>query len=98
MYLLILTLIFALLIAIFAIQNAIPVTIQFFWITTQVPLVLIILGSVLAGALIVFLIASYRQFRPKGKDKPIKFNEEKGETAGKNSACGNSDSGPSNNK
>lgn len=96
MYLLILTLIFALLIAIFAIQNAVPVTIEFFWITTQVPLVLIILGSVLAGALIVFLIASYRQFRPKRK--PISLNEEKGDNASRTSACGSTDSEPLNNK
>ncbi|WP_425802716.1 lipopolysaccharide assembly LapA domain-containing protein [Desulfitobacterium sp. Sab5] len=98
MYLLILTLIFALLIAIFAIQNAIPVTIQFFWITTQVPLVLIILGSVLAGALIVFLIASYRQFRPKGKDNFTKLYKETDKTDSQNSNSENSDSGPSNNK
>lgn len=98
MYLLILTLIFALLIAIFAIQNAVPVTIQFFWITTQVPLVLIILGSVLAGALIVFLIASYRQFRPKRKDNVTKLYKEKDKTDSQNSNSENSDSGPSNNK
>ncbi|HVJ49688.1 LapA family protein [Desulfitobacterium sp.] len=71
MYLLILTLAFALLIAIFAIQNAAPVAINLFWITTQVPLVLVIIGSVLAGALIVFLIALWRQFRPKKKNKAI---------------------------
>ena len=88
MYLLILTLTFALLVAVFAIQNAALVTVKFFWITTQVPLVLIILGSALAGALIVFLIATYRQFRPKRKNKenPIKINEEKVKTVSENSA------------
>lgn len=80
MLLLILTLFFALLIAIFAIQNAALVNINLFWITTQVPLVLVILGSVLAGALIVFLIAMWSKFRPKKKDKTLQtkpVNEEK---------------------
>lgn len=88
MYLLILTLTFALLVAIFAIQNAAIVTIKFFWITTQVPLALIIFGSVLAGALIVFLIAIYRQFRPKRKSKEnqISLNEKKVKTDSENSA------------
>lgn len=63
MFLLILTLCFALLVAIFAIQNAVPVVIHLFWMTTQVPLVLVILGSVFAGAIIVFLIAIWREFR-----------------------------------
>lgn len=67
MFLLILTLLFALLVAIFAVQNAAPVSINLFWITTQVPLVLVILGSVLAGAVIVVLIAMWRKIRPKKK-------------------------------
>ena len=73
MTLLILTLIFALLVAIFAIQNAAPVAINLFWITTEVPLVLVILGSALAGAIIVFLIAVWREFRLKRKiiAKPV---------------------------
>lgn len=71
MFLLILTLLFALLVAIFAIQNAAPVVINLFWVTTQVPLVLVILGSVLAGALIVVLIAMWRKIRPQKKDKTI---------------------------
>lgn len=75
MFLLILTLLFALLIAIFAVQNAAPVAINLFWITTQAPLVLIILGSVLAGALIVFLIALWRQIRPQKKDKVTPMNK-----------------------
>lgn len=71
MLLLILTLFFALLISIFAIQNAAPVAIKLFWISTQVPLVLVILGSVLAGALIVVLIVMWSKIHPKKKNKTI---------------------------
>lgn len=65
MILLIFTLLVALLVAIFAVQNAAPVAINLFWTVTEVPLVLVILGSVLAGAMIVFLIAIWREFRIK---------------------------------
>lgn len=67
MTLIILTLIFALLVAVFAIQNASLVAIRLFWVVTEVPLVLVILGSAVAGALIVFLIAVWREFRLKRK-------------------------------
>ncbi|AFM42296.1 Protein of unknown function (DUF1049) [Desulfosporosinus acidiphilus SJ4] len=67
MIILILTLVFALLVAIFAVQNADSVIIQFFWVTEKVPLVLVILASALAGALIVFLLAIWREFRYKRK-------------------------------
>lgn len=69
MIFLIFTLIVALLVAIFAVQNADPVAINLLWYVAEVPLVLVILGSVLAGALIVFLIAIYREFRIKGQAK-----------------------------
>jgi len=69
MILLIFTLLVALLVAIFAVQNAAPVAINLFWIVAEVPLVLVILGSVLSGAIIVFLIAIWREFRIKRKVK-----------------------------
>ena len=69
MTLIILTLVFALFIAIFAIQNASLVAIKLLWIVTEVPLVLIILGSAFAGALVVFLIALWREFRLKRKNR-----------------------------
>lgn len=69
MILLIFTLLVALFVAIFAVQNAAPVAINLFWIVAEVPLVLVILGSVLAGAIIVFLIAIWREFRLKRKVK-----------------------------
>lgn len=83
MILLIITLVFALLVAIFAIQNAAPVAIQLLWTVAEVPLVLVILGSVFAGALIVFLIALRREYTLKRKkanppltEQPKKLNEE----------------------
>jgi len=67
MILLIFTLIVSLLVAIFAVQNATLVTINFFWYEAEVPLVLVILGSALAGALIVCFVAIWREFRIRGK-------------------------------
>lgn len=69
MFILILGLLFALLVAVFAIQNAGLVIIQFLWIETQVPLVLVILGSAFAGALVTLLLALWREFRKKRKIK-----------------------------
>ena len=69
MIFLIFTLIVALLVALFAVQNAAPVAINLLWYVAEVPLVLVILGSALAGALIVFFIAIWREFRLKGNVK-----------------------------
>lgn len=63
MFVLILSLICSLLIAIFAVQNAGLVTIQLFWVTKDVPLVLVILGSTFAGALVTLLLAIWRELR-----------------------------------
>ncbi|SDG98456.1 LapA family protein [Desulfosporosinus hippei] len=69
MVVLILSLICSLLIAVFAIQNAGLVTIQLFWVTRDVPLVLVILGSTFAGALVMLLLAIWRELRLKLKSK-----------------------------
>lgn len=69
MFVLILSLICSILIAIFAVQNASLVTIQLLWITKEVPLVLIILGSTFAGAIIMLLLAIWRELRLKLKLK-----------------------------
>ncbi|MHB1406928.1 MAG: LapA family protein [Desulfitobacteriaceae bacterium] len=72
MYILMLSLIFALLVAIFAVQNAAPVPINIFWAVKEVPLVLVIFASAVAGALIVFLLALGREFKRRkavGKEK-----------------------------
>jgi len=73
-FVLILALVFALIVAVFALQNADPVAVRILWMVTEVPLVLIIFGSVLAGAAIVFLLALrreyvYRRKQPKPEDK-----------------------------
>ncbi|MCO5386372.1 LapA family protein [Desulfosporosinus sp.] len=65
MLVLILSLICSLLIAVFAVQNANLVTIQLLWVTKDVPLVLVILGSAFAGALIMLLLAIWRELRLK---------------------------------
>ncbi|AFQ44027.1 LapA family protein [Desulfosporosinus meridiei] len=69
MFVLILSLICSLLIAVFAIQNAGLVTIQLFWVTRDVPLVLVILGSTFAGALVMLLLAIWRELRLKLRSK-----------------------------
>ncbi len=68
-------LIFALLVAIFAIQNTNPVDIKFLTFKLQeISLVLVILGSALIGAVVVFFlgavkqISSYRQIRELKKE------------------------------
>jgi len=74
MVLLIASMVFAIVVAIFAIQNSYSVSISFFWLKTQIPLVLVILGSAFAGALIVFLIALWREFNLRKQNK-AKFRE-----------------------
>jgi len=80
MVVLILSLICSLLIALFAVQNANMVTIQFLWITKEVPLVIVILGSTCAGALIMLLLAIWRElrlkFKPKQHQKDIGLNND----------------------
>ncbi len=62
--------IFAILIAIFAVQNAGPVAIQFFlWAVPEIPLVLVIFGTVLCGLIIGFLLGRYSG-RKKGPGSP----------------------------
>lgn len=75
MVVLILSLICSLLIALFAVQNASLVTIHLFWITKEVPLVLVILGSTFAGALIMLLLAIWRGLRRKLRSKQQQKDE-----------------------
>ncbi|HHX50977.1 MAG TPA: LapA family protein [Clostridia bacterium] len=60
----ILALVFALIVAIFAIQNASLVDIKFFnWEFADISLVLVILGSAAVGAIIIFILGSIKQVR-----------------------------------
>ena len=67
MLLLILALIFALFVAIFAIQNNIIVSISLFFWSFQTSLVMVIIGSTLIGAVVLLLIALYVQIPMKFK-------------------------------
>lgn len=58
---LILALIFAILVAAFAIQNTAVVTVHFLFWQGSISLVLVILGSVAAGALIFFVLGLIKQ-------------------------------------
>lgn len=56
-------LVFALLIAIFAVINVEPVQVNFFFTKTTLPLILVILASTLLGGLTVGLLGLIRQIR-----------------------------------
>ncbi|HHV35099.1 MAG TPA: LapA family protein [Syntrophomonadaceae bacterium] len=63
-------LIFAILIAIFAVQNAGPVAIKFFfWGVPEIPLVLVIFGTVLCGIVIGFLLGYYSRKNASGTSR-----------------------------
>ncbi|ALC89576.1 hypothetical protein AM500_07105 [Bacillus sp. FJAT-18017] len=60
---LLLALVFALLIAILAVMNVEPVKVDYFFGTAQWPLILIILGSVLAGVIFTAAIGETRMYK-----------------------------------
>lgn len=64
---LILALIFALITAIFAVINVNPVEVNFLFGTVNVPLILLILGCTLLGAMIVGSYGLYLQYRTQRK-------------------------------
>lgn len=68
---------FALLIAIFAINNAHQVSVRFFNWQFEMPLVFIILGSIVLGALIMSLLGSIKYFRINKKIRELERNNEK---------------------
>ena len=68
---LILALIFALLVAAFAIQNTAVVTINFLFWQGSISLGLVILGSVAAGALIFFVLGLIKQFGSSRERKEL---------------------------
>lgn len=79
---LILGLLFALIVAIFAVVNVASVRVNFVFGYTEIPLILIILGSALLGGLIVGMFGILRQYKQqrliKKLEKEIEqFKEEK---------------------
>ncbi|PPA71519.1 LapA family protein [Jeotgalibacillus proteolyticus] len=59
---LLLGIIFALIVAIFAVINVDPVIVNFAFAETELPLILVILGSVLMGGLIIGSVGFFRLF------------------------------------
>jgi putative membrane protein len=62
-WMLICTLLFALLTAVFAVINVERVRVNFYFAEANLPLILVILGSTLLGGLIVGLIGIIRQYK-----------------------------------
>lgn len=62
-WILILSLLFALVTAVFAVINVEPVQVNFVFTVAQMPLILVILGSTLLGGLMVGLFGVFRQFK-----------------------------------
>lgn len=70
----IILLIFALFVAIFAVMNIQSVVIDFFISQAEIPLIFVIIVSVLIGALFMFVLSSMKQIQLK---KKLKFLENK---------------------
>jgi lipopolysaccharide assembly protein A len=66
-WLLILALVFALVTAVFAVINVDPVQVNFLFSTTNIPLILIIVGSTLLGGIIVGIFGFARQYQLQKK-------------------------------
>lgn len=81
---LIFALVFALITGIFAVINVEPVAVNYLFGTAHIPLILVILGSTLLGALIVGLLGIIRQYRLQRKirqlEKELEELREKPET------------------
>lgn len=78
---LILGLIFALIIAIFAVVNVDSVRVNFVFGYTEIPLILIILGSALLGGLIVGMFGILRQYKQQRQIKKLEKEIEELKTA-----------------
>lgn len=63
MWYLIITTLISIIVALLALQNGKPTLLNFFWGTFEVPLICVILGSFLAGALVSSLILMYSKFK-----------------------------------
>lgn len=82
-WMLISTLLFALITAVFAVINVEPVRVNFLFTQADIPLILVILGSTLLGGLIAFLIGLFRQIKLQRKIKQLekRLNEASSEQA-----------------
>lgn len=70
--LIIIFLLFALVISVFAVQNPISVNLKFFtWSFSGISLVAIILGSFVSGVLLTFLLNVFKNFKSKMQIKEL---------------------------
>lgn len=81
MFILLLSILIALVIVVFAVQNAAIVPVQFMFWSTELPLVLIIFCSVFAGALLMFCLALWRELKHQISKRPKLQNSKKKEKA-----------------
>ncbi|MBM7554650.1 LapA family protein [Thalassobacillus pellis] len=77
----ILALLFALLIAIFAVINVDPVEVNYLFGTGEAPLIIIILASVLMGGIVTAAAGSVRVFRLKKEVRHLKNSKKADKTA-----------------
>lgn len=70
-------LLFAVIIAIFAVINVNPVEVNFLFGYADVPLILLILGSALFGGLAVGMFGIYRLFRTQRELKKLRLEHDK---------------------
>lgn len=78
MFILMISILIALIIVVFAVQNAAVVPVQFLSWSTELPLVLVIFCSVFAGALLMFCLALGRQLKSQiGKRPKFEFRAQK---------------------
>lgn len=84
---LILALLFAVAVAVFALANTEPVTINFIFDQLRTSLALVIIGSATAGAVVVGIASGFRQlsmrFRAWDRDKQVRRHEEQAVTLSK---------------
>ncbi|MEW9500542.1 LapA family protein [Jeotgalibacillus marinus] len=73
---LIMGIIFALIVAIFAVINVNPVIVNFAFAQVELPLILVILGSVLMGGLIIGSVGLFRLFVTQRKIKHLEVENE----------------------
>lgn len=68
---LILALIFSLIVAVFAVLNVEPVIVNYLFGTSEIPLILIIIGSALLGGLVVGMFGILRQYKLQWKVRKL---------------------------
>lgn len=78
MHILIVVLVVLAVVVFFSIQNAKPVAVIFFFWTFEASLAMVILASVVAGALMTFIVAVWRNINKPGKKEQGLKEERKG--------------------